>query len=333
MDIWKSAAALVAGALVSVAVGLAIKVWAPTTDRAIVFAIGILGVLVLILILYVSGAISKQWHRLRLWWRGLRWRKRLIGILSDAGEVEDRISSSCTDIGLLDWQNQIERAAQANSRKVKVKLIKTQDDFTPYRAILNPYGGAYPERDVVRLETLDKILEYVNDKGLFVNVADIPGYYVYNFFIRHIHEAAPLTSVSDPKRPPFWLGPFMQKLGLGPDVHKVETVDFENKPANIGEKDFQNWEGEFEAHYGIPGKRMLRVHRVVVIERNARNVVPIMQPKTIDNKRVTPVFFARYGKGKCLVSLPLLGDHPDKQADFMKEKLTKILLDIVCKKK
>lgn len=51
------------------------------------------------------------------------------------------------------------------------------DNFDKYTAILNPYGGVYPERDLSNYETLNKILNYVREGGFFINVADIPGYF------------------------------------------------------------------------------------------------------------------------------------------------------------
>ena len=313
MNIWKSVGAFIAGALLSVAVGLAVQVCVPSTAVTIGLIV-ILVILVIMLILYVSDTFSKLRHRVYLCRRG---RKKLIGILNDAGPVNDSINSSCTQIDPLDWKNEIEQAAQANSLVVRVRLITTRNNFVPYSAILNPYGGAYPERDASRLETLDKILEYVGEGGLFINVADIPGYWAYNSKLDWIFATPPQTYLLGTKTPPFSSVPFMQKLGLALSVCNIENTHL------------RDWDGKFEERYGFRVPRKLRVDRAVVIEKN---VEPIMQPKTIDNKRVTPVFLVKYERGRFMVSLPPLDNTLNEQGNFMKEKLARILLDIVCKK-
>lgn len=317
MNIWKSLATLIAGALASVAGSLYFQVWATPTGVAILLIV----ILVIILILYVSGTFSKLQHLFGLCMRG---RKTLIGILNDAGPVRDSINSSCIDsrienknpLNPADWKKEIEQTAQANSLKVRVKLITTRKNFVSYSAILNPYGGAYPEPNASRLETLDKILEYVNEGGLFINVADVPGYWAYNYRVHRIFATPPQTYLLGTKTPPFSSVPFMQKLGL--EVYNVQNVT-----------GLHSWEGEFEERYGLRGRQLV-VDRVVVIEKN---VDPIMQPKTLDNIRVTPVFLVTYGDGKCMVSLPPLDNTLNEQGNFMKQTLAKILLDIVCKKK
>lgn len=316
MNIWKYVAALIAGALASIVGGLYFQVWTPHKNTAWMWVIIIL-VLVIVLIIYVSGIFSKIWYRLCLWWRQ---RKTLIGILNDAGEIKEGINSSCTHISLSDWKKEVEQAAQADSRKVKVRFITTRNNFVRYRAILNPYGGAYPEPNASKLDTLDKILEYVNEGGLFVNVADLPGYWAYNSRVNRIFETPQQTFVPGHAQPDYFfsLVPFTQRMGL--------TV------LNTQIAPLRDWNGEFEERFGIIGTHNLRVDRAVVIERN---VEPIIQPKPLDSKRFTPVFLANYGYGQCLISLPFLDNSINNQHDqgnYMKEKLVKILLNIVCNK-
>ena len=58
MNIWKSVAALIAGALASVVGGLYFQVWTPPTDTVGVFVMA-MSVLAIVLILYVSGTFQK----------------------------------------------------------------------------------------------------------------------------------------------------------------------------------------------------------------------------------------------------------------------------------
>jgi len=171
-NIWKSLALLFAGALASVIGGLLIRPPFPNKYLYILCAT------VVILILYGSGAISKLWHSYNL--RKRRGNKLIapkVGILIDMGwDPKNKEIYSWIDISPEGWMKEIERRAKKNKVKIKVELIDVGKNFDPYITILNPYGGVYPEGDVKNFETMNKILNYVNEGGLFVNVADILGY-------------------------------------------------------------------------------------------------------------------------------------------------------------
>ncbi|GAH71656.1 unnamed protein product, partial [marine sediment metagenome] len=249
----KSLALLFAGALASVIGGLII--WSPLPNKYLY----ILCTIVVILILYGSGAISKMWHSYNLWKRmGNKLAARKVGILSDMGwEIKNKESYTWTDISPGEWKEAIEKQAKENKVKIKVELIDVGKNFDPYIAILNPYGGVYPERDVKNFKTLNKMLNYVNERGLLVNVADIPGYWAYNPLLKRRLDATPPSYGIDrapdgrisiiPVRP-FELTPFMEKLGLrvlnteNTELYKW-IVEFEDEFDRITEDT-----GEIEVH-------------------------------------------------------------------------------------
>lgn len=294
-DIKKSLALLFAGALVSIVGGLFFR--PPVCDK---YLWGLVAIVV-ILIFYGSGMISRMCHSYNL-----RARKGnclvipMVGILNDMGwDLENKEIYSWTDISPKEWKKEIERRADEGKIRIKVKLINTKKNFDPYIIILNPYGGVYPERNLKNFETLNKIFNYVNEGGIFVNVADVPGYWVYNPLLKRMLDATPPIYGID-KTPggeilikpirPFQLTPFMEKLGL--------------QVLNIENSELFGWDVEFKEKINrvVVVKEIggIKVHRVVVVERN---VYPIMKPKKFGKIDVTPLFFVNYGEGRFLISL------------------------------
>jgi len=315
--IYKSLALLFAGALASV---LGTLLFLPPLPTIVLI---ILGAIVIILILYGSGATSKMWKCYNLRRRkGNRLMSPKLGMLNDIEwEPQNKKISTGTNISSKEWKKEIEKLARENRVKIKVELIDIRKNFDPYFAILNPYGGVYPERDIKNSEILNKILTYVSEGGLFVNVADIPGYFAYNPLLRRRLDATPpiyginITGGKISVHPirPFELTPFMEKLGL--QVLNIE-----------GELLF-NWDMEFEEEFNsivnkIKDDKEINAHRAVVCERN---VEAIIKPKMLNGTRVTPLFFVNYGNGKFLISLVWLDNSPKNT------KIKKVLAEMVIK--
>jgi len=319
----KQLALLFAGALVSV-VG-AVLIRPPFPEKYLY----ILSVMVVILILYGAGAISKLWHSYNLWKRrGNKLVTPKVGILNDMGwETANAEIRAWTDISPEEWRKEIEKLARESKVKIKVKLINTRKNFDSYIVILNPYGGVYPERDVKNFETLNKILNYVNERGLFVNIADIPGYYAYNSSLkRRLDTTPPIYGIdmrsSDkisliPVRP-FELTPFMEKLGL-----RILNIEKNTDPCD--------WNVEFEDNFNRIMEDIddIKVHRVVILERN---VEAIIKPKKPGTDETTPLFFLNYGDGKFLISLVFFDNKKYPQNVKIKEILAKIIIELVREK-
>ncbi len=321
---YKSLALLFAGALASVLGTLFIQHLSP--PRCLLYPLVVIGV---ILIFYGSGLISNRWKHYNLWRRRGHWLiAPKLGILSDIEwKTQYKEISTCTNISSKEWKEEIVKLAKESRVKIKVELINTKKNFDSYFAILNPYGGVYPEHDMKNYETLNKILTYVSEGGLFVNVADIPGYWVYNPLLRGILDATPPIygiAINDGQvsvRPvrPFELTPFMEKLGL-------RGLNTEHTP-------LFNWDVEFEKKFNsIANKtkydiKEIEVHRTVVVERN---VEAIMKPKKHNDESVTPLFFVNYGNGKFLISLVRLVKYPQntKIKKMLAETIIKLMGDM-----
>ena len=166
------------------------------------------------------------------------------------------------------------------------------------------------QRKTGDLHTLRKIFKYVKDTGLFVNVADIPGYWAYNVLLKRCIEAAPplrSTILQEGKLliselPLFSMVPWTQRLGLrvynteGPVTTGV-SLQVESTFANLSESRLQP----------------LDLPRAAKVENNMQ--VLLGHPLTHSGDKIvwgdsypnpnelTPMFFVSFGDGEFLISM------------------------------
>lgn len=140
--------------------------------------IGLL-IVVVLLLLYGVGIPQTAYHKFLL---KNRWKKPLkIGVLNDMKwDTNNKEIWAWSDFSPDIWKNALETYAKSQNVPLNVELIDVNKSFGTYTAILNPYGGVYPEQDLKNMTTLEKIICYVREGALFVNIADIPAYWAYN---------------------------------------------------------------------------------------------------------------------------------------------------------
>lgn len=314
-NIWKDLALLCAGALISVVGAIVLQ------PRVYSLPFWILIFILIGLFLYGSGAITKALASLRLWRRkGFWFLVPKIGILNDMRwDAANNETHSWTEVSPGEWKALLESKLET-CLKAKVRLIDAEKDFDSYIAVLNPYGGVYPENDLKTSRTLSKIFDYVNKGGIFVNVADIPGYWAYNKILKRRLDATPVIYGIDrtkegsieiiPVRP-FMLTPFMEKLGL-----QVYNTD-------IG--DLHLWKVEFEDKFDDSGTiGEITVHRVAAVEKN---LIPVIKHrKLMPNVNATPLFLVNYGEGSFIISLVFeSSDNNKKIEDPIANVLTRLV--------
>ena len=210
--IWHELALLFSGAFASVIGSLWFKSWETKTAGWLIF-------LVFLLVIYGSGLLNYLIKVFLLKTRHFFDPK--IGVLNDINwEGDFGAISSWTDILPQVWVKKIK--AQLGQRKIKIELVSFKKNFDKYICILNPYGGVYPETDTKSFPNLNKIFDYVNEGGFFVNVTDIPGYFAFLTPIaKRIDVTPPIYGIETvggqmcirPIRP-FQLTPFMERLAL-----------------------------------------------------------------------------------------------------------------------
>lgn len=244
-----------------------------------------------------------------------------IGILNDMGwDPNHADKCSATDVSPEEWKNVIDKRGRAAKARLRTKFIDQNENFGRFVAVLNPYGGVYPEQSLSTAETLNRILRFVKNGGLFVNVADIPGYYAYDLLTKSRVDTIPGIYRPTGERVRFYDDvPLLAALHLG-----VYNASPQGSPVT--------WEVVF-----APGFRsldigiadLLYVDRAAVVAANAEAVLvaqKLIGPE--DERLLTPMALVRYGKGRFLFSLAFLDSHRYPTNNRVCDILTKVLIHL-----
>ncbi len=130
--------------------------------------------------------------------------------------------------------------------------------------------------------------------GLFVNVADIPGYFSYSFALTRRIEAKGADQN-------FYEVPLMRRLGL-------KAVNWEKTLLE------RRWAFQFETGSDLNSESAtMYVTRLAALQTGLRSLVrPCI---SLNGTEMTPMFFQPYGRGGMLCSLFFLGDKwPENRA-------------------
>ena len=240
------------------------------------------------LILVLEWFSSGRAHQYRL---NRRWKNPKIGILNDMGEdMTNPEICTYTDFSPQDWK----RAFDALP-KLKAEMTNVQKPFDSYVAILNPYGGVYPESDLKDLSSYKKILDFVREGGVFINIADIPSYWAYDQKIkRKLDTTSPIYEIENNQiisSRPFELTPLVKELGLR--VFNVEPM----------QQDFREFS---DTQVNIFSER------IAVVESNSETLIPT---GSVASRDTSSFFGVKYGEGDFIISLAFLNhERHDQQA-------------------
>lgn len=318
--IYRSLALLLAGAIAGLVGSLLVQ--------NLGFSFWLIAILLIVLVLLVLLGIGMDSFIIHHYRIQTRKKRATIGILNDMGWFpEDQQVSAGTDISPKVWLQAIEDDAREKKAEVRVGLIKSTDSFTPYAVVINPYGGVYPEQNLASFATLDKIFSYVQEGGLFVNVAATPGYWVYHPLLKKRMEATVPVWHVDPTEGGakklravrlFSMVPWMKRLGLM--VWNVEGEFKENLNLDFDTK--------FEQ---VTGSKLqgVRLHRLAMLEENVEAVCKMsVLDGAAQSRQRTPIFFATYGNGAFLISLIFI----TPQVKSVKEGLKRVIVQLILSK-
>ena len=233
-----------------------------------------------------------------------RWRKIRIGILNDINwndeekdegnkERNNKVSHVGTVVTPDDWIVKLKEFLKVERLNSNVEYIKVTSKFEKYSAILNPYGSVYPETDLSNLETLHKILEYVNEGGLFINVADMPFYYAYNNRIKKIfvQQQPGFLLNTSAEYGNYKPNPFTKEVGL-----QLVNLDEDGKPTLLPLKTLEGGDIEVGCRRGaVAGGNVIgHLSKEIKITNASKN--------NDESIKAAPVFSIRYGEGEFLIS-------------------------------
>jgi hypothetical protein len=233
---------------------------------------------------------------------------RIIGILSDLGQPIDGKTSSWSNISLEEWIEAIRCEVRRTRRRVIVKKITLEDKLDKITAIVNPYGGAYSEKDLSQQLSFKKIIEYVKQGGIFVNVADVPMYWAYRKDVGDLVETANFVWLPTP------LGPLPARMFQGTPLATELRIEFYNvNPSGQGPL---TWTSSSGARY--------QTDRATPITKRTS---PVDGPIHFQNIDVTPFFDVNFGKGKFIISLYSLTGSNSNVANDIEHRICSHLLE------
>jgi hypothetical protein len=113
--------------------------------------------------------------------RKLKFKNPIIAIIKEEGckLKETRYTPS-------DWRDYFDK-------RYKTKIISCNEFSSRYAVVINPYGEVYPEEDLFDLKTFNRIIEFIKNGGIFVNVGGFAFYYGWD--IKTKREPIPIADV------------------------------------------------------------------------------------------------------------------------------------------
>lgn len=271
------------------------------------------------LLLYGVGIPQAKYHEFVL---RHRWKEPLkIGILNDMKwDANNKEIFAWSDVPPNDWKNVIEKISKEQKVCVEVELINVRMKFEGYTAILNPYGGVYPELNLRNLSTLEKIVNYIREGGLFINVADIPSYWAYNPDLhRKLGVASPVYRVSTTTglhiiaTKPFELTPLMKKLGL-------HVLGF---PRGIQQ--------DLRSVVTTKISSIIKSERLAIVESNVTSCIPTSKQLYMNGNKydMSGLLFVKYGEGDFLFSLIWINTayHNQQAREAIRNAICKLTID------
>ncbi|MEM2129089.1 MAG: hypothetical protein QXZ70_00670 [Candidatus Bathyarchaeia archaeon] len=240
---------------------------------------------------------------------------------------ENKETYTYTNIGPEDWKKELEKLG---GKRCKVEFIYIKKNFDPYTVIINPYGEVYPEHNVGKLESLTKVLSYVNSGGIFINISGIPFYYAFSLALKrrvdlalrespHAYKAYGDVLIPEFKYPLFTSTPLTKELDLM--IFNLErgtgAFNWDLKPSN-----------EFKEIF--PEIKGTKVHRAARVEKNVKPVVDsqvYLKGIPFREGSVTPIFYLISGEGSFLFSLIFLDQQPKDVQDKLKQSICKLILN------
>jgi hypothetical protein len=142
--------------------------------------IEVLSIIIVIVIIY---------HRFyksindRIWEINYRWKFKtpIIAIIK-----EEDCMLKATRYTPSDWRDYFDK-------KYNTKIISCKEISNRYAVVINPYGEVYPEEDLFVLKTFNRIMEFIKNGGIFVNVGGFAFYYGWD--IKTKREPIPIADV------------------------------------------------------------------------------------------------------------------------------------------
>ena len=110
---------------------------------------------------------------------------RKLGILNGFVDESNPLEKPCvkypfTEFRIDDWEKRFSQIFDAGRVKYEIEKIPISKVGNEFAVIINPFGEAYPEKDVKKKFAFNILKNYVEDGGVLVNVAGFPFFYAWD---------------------------------------------------------------------------------------------------------------------------------------------------------
>jgi len=110
----------------------------------------------------------------------LKFRNPIIAIIK-----EDDCIFKATKYTPYDWRDHFD-----DKRRYETKIISCNEISNKYAVIINPYGEVYPEEDLFSFRTFNRIVDFIKNGGIFVNVGGFAFYYGWDIKTKRLKPIA-----------------------------------------------------------------------------------------------------------------------------------------------
>lgn len=300
----------------------------------------------LLFLLHGTGFLHEYMIRVILSW--YRTKKPAIGIIADLPWLGTH-GCAWSRMGPKEWLSRMNDTMANSETKAEIKLIRVSKPWTRwfldrYAVIINPYGSTYPETDTEDLSVMRSILSYVQNGGMFVNVADIPFFFAHDpkrsilycaasqdthLYKKLVWQLYGLQYGQNPfEMPPpypYVDTPFLKTVNV--NIVATETRGLNSSTKQTG---FYPMYGSLCLKEGGPPIEDVAIHRGIVGAGHVESIVEELEWELEWTRmRFTPLCYINYGKGRILASLLFL--ECTEQADKVRDKITNLQFDLVIK--
>jgi len=254
---------------------------------------------------------------------------RKLGILDGYVDEQDFSEKPCekypfAEFKIEDWKKRFSQISDSGRCKYEIEKIPISEVGNEYALIINPFGEAYPEKDLKRRFAFNHLKNYIEDGGVLVNVAGFPFFYAWD-----VNKGAEEAVVDEKTLVPesvrieagnLYVDRFKILLNFAGSLswRDLEVITTSDTPKMSGINQLDVYQEEDDKHVAgdivnLGGQS--KVYEFRALRKDAtRDVVPFIRTKRPDFGEVYPIAAVSRGYGYLIVG----GMHTKSTSEFEK---------------
>lgn len=262
---------------------------------------------------------------------------RKLGILNGFVDESDSSEKPCqkypfTEFNINDWEKRFSQILDNGKGKYKVEKIPTSRVGNEFAVIINPFGEAYPEKDVKKRFAFDILKNYIEDGGLLVNVAGFPFFYAWD-----VTKGGEQPVVDEKTLVPqsvriqgktFYVDRFRLLLNFAGSLlwRELDAITTSETPEFGGINQLEVYQNEEDREIvgnivDVGGEK--KVYEFRALRKETKGLIPFLRARRPDFGEIYPIAAVNIGFGHLIVG----GMHTKSSSEF--EKLV-VAIDNFC---